>query len=252
MDPQEAKFYSAVILASCIIGALIVLFVYSFIRQQRRYLATTRKNILTELTLLEKDRMRIAADLHDELSPVLSAVKFQVISIEPVDPADQEIIETTKKQIDETIQRLRGISKDLMPPALTRNGLVPALQDFFQIITRAHGLPIIFECDANVEIVEDKRINIYRIIQEITHNTVKHSNASKLLVNFKEKGNSLKIVCEDNGRGFDYKKKLSEEGGLGLRNIRGRATLVSNNFQINSVHGKGTQYTLDIPLNHNV
>ena len=248
MDTPETKIYTAIIIACLIIGAVIVAFVISFVRQQRLYVRVIRNNMLEELSLLEKDRKRIAADLHDELSPVLTAVKFQMSSLEPVDSTDAETIVISKQQIDNTIQRLREISRDMMPQVLTRDGLIPALHDFFNMIMRSKSLKIIFEHEGNLEIEEGKRINIFRIIQEVTHNTVKHSGASELFIRLKEKRNSLEVLCEDNGSGFDHQKKLAEESGLGLRNIRGRALLISDHFNVTSVIGKGTQYTFNIPL----
>lgn len=249
MDPQQTKIYTAVIIACIIVGIIITFFVISLVQHQRRYIRVSRKNILAELSVLEKDRMRVAADLHDELSPILTAVKFQVDSIETINAEDKQTLVTTKEQLDNLASRLREISKDLMPASLTRKGLVPALEEYFRLTGKAHGIRIAFTHNITTELPEDKRINCYRIIQEITHNTVKHAKANTLLVQLTEKNNVLHVHCEDNGTGFHYDKTVQEESGLGLRNIRSRADIISENFNVVSIIGKGTQYNFDIPLN---
>jgi two-component system, NarL family, sensor kinase len=248
MDPAQTKIYIAVLTACIIIGIIIAYFIISLIRHQRRYVQATRRNVLAEISLLEQDRMRIAADLHDELAPVLSAVKFQIDSVDTADATDQEVLNTSKSQVDFLAVRLREIAKDLMPAALSKKGLSVALNEFFDGIRKGSRLNIIFKYEVLTEIPADQRINLYRIIQEITHNTIKHANATSFLVQIIQTNNIINVLCEDNGRGFNYNKLSGENTGLGLRNIKGRADIIGSNFSVKSVIGKGTQYTFDIPL----
>jgi two-component system, NarL family, sensor kinase len=248
MDPSKAKIFTAVLTACIIIGIIITYFIISLIRQQRRYVQATRRNLLHEIALLEKDRMRIAADLHDELSPVLSAVKFQVDSVDTADANDQQALDTSKSQVDFLASRLREIARDLMPASLAKKGLYIALTEFLDAVQKGSGLRIIFEYELAQELPGDKRINLYRLIQEITHNTVRHAQATTLLIQLKQHQNVVSVLCEDNGRGFSYHKQLAEDNGLGLRNIKARADIIGINFSASSVKGKGTQYTFHIPL----
>lgn len=248
MHSQEKQIYTAIIVSFIIIAIIVGYFIISLIRHQRRIVAANKRNFLAELTLLEKDRMRIAADLHDELCPVLTAVKFQVDSIDAVDEYDKQAIATSKQQIDFLSRRLRGISHDLMPATLTRKDLVTALQEYFNLIGNASGLKICFTHQLTSELPQDISINCYRIIQEITHNALKHAKATELLIRLNEKNNKLEVLCEDNGVGFNYNELIAKGTGLGLRNIKGRVDMISNNFNVFSVLGKGTQFTFDIPL----
>lgn len=249
MDPEKTKIFTAVLTASIILAIVIGYFIASLIRYQRRFVSATKKNVLAELSVLEKDRIRIAADLHDELFPVLTAIKFQVESVAASNGEDAATLTGARDQLDRLSVRMREITKDLMPATLTRKGLIQGLQEFFSLIQKAYGIRIAFTHDITSEIPEDKRINCYRIIQEITQNTVKHARASTYLVRLQQDGNILRVLCEDNGQGFDYDRLLAEGSGLGLRNIRSRAMIISDNFTVHSVPGKGTQYRFDIPLN---
>lgn len=249
MDPEKTKILTAVLIASFILAVVLGYFIASLIRYQRRFILATKKNVLAELSVLEKDRIRIAADLHDELFPVLTAIKFQVDSVDAPNSEDAATLSAAREQLDQLSVRMREITKDLMPATLTRKGLIQGLQEFFTLIQKAYGIRIAFTHDISPEIPEDKRINCYRIIQEITHNTVKHARASTLLVRLRQEGNTLEVLCEDNGTGFDYEKAIAATTGLGLRNIRSRAMIISDNFTVYSVPGKGTQYRFDIPLN---
>jgi two-component system, NarL family, sensor kinase len=249
MDPEKTKIYTAVLIASIILAVVLGYFIASLIRYQRRFVSATKKNVLAELSVLEKDRIRIAADLHDELFPVLTAIKFQVDSVDALREDDTLALQTAKAQIDQLSARMREIANDLMPASLTRKGLAEALQEFFKIMGKAYNLRIAFTHHISSEIPEDKRINCYRIIQEITHNTAKHAKASTLLVRLHQQGNTMEVLCEDNGVGFDYDKAIAASTGLGLRNIRSRAMMISDNFTVYSMPGKGTQYRFDIHLN---
>jgi signal transduction histidine kinase len=248
MDPRETKIYTAVVIASILVGIIISYFIISLVRHQRHIVMVSRRNILRETALLDQDRMRVAADLHDEISPVLSAIKFQIDSIETTDADDQDVIDTSKSQLDFLSARLREIAKDLMPVSLTKKGLQATLQEYFEQLKKSAVLNIIFEYDVTASIGDVVLLNVYRIIQEMAHNSVKHSEADTLLVQILQTNDRVKVLCEDNGKGFNYNKKVAEADGLGLNNIRDRAELIGTNFNVHSAIGKGTQYTFDIPL----
>src|SRR5689334_22840880 len=114
MDPRATTIFTAILITSVILGAVIIFFFVSIVRQQRRNIALYQSKILAEVTTLENERKRTAADLHDELGPILSAVKFQINSFELRDDDDKENLEKANKNIDSIISRMRGIANDLM------------------------------------------------------------------------------------------------------------------------------------------
>ncbi|HEX2609327.1 MAG TPA: ATP-binding protein [Flavisolibacter sp.] len=189
----------------------------------------------------------MAADLHDELGPLLSVIKMRINSIDVTDEDDREQQELSSRQIDEVLERLRGIARNLMPNTLVRKGLVKAVEEFTNAFNQTNHLKVHFESNLNQDIDEERSINIFRVIQEICQNALKHSKASQLLIRLNETKKGIQVLCEDNGVGFDYEKMLKEGKGLGLRNLKSRVEIMGGQFMIESRPGKGTQYVFDVP-----
>jgi two-component system, NarL family, sensor kinase len=248
MDPQEKLLFNAILITAAVIGTIILFFIISIIRQQRRNLELHRLNILAEITTLEKERTRIAADLHDELGPLLSAIKFKINSVDTVDADDQYQLERASSHLDDLITRLREIAANLMPNTLIRKGLIAALHQFVDNVARS-SLQIKLNYPPLPDINQEKSINLYRMVQEITHNTIKHAKATHLVIDLSLKGNTLILKTEDNGVGFDYSNRAKESTGFGLRNLKSRAEIMGGNFAVESKPGKGTSYQFEIPLN---
>jgi len=247
MDAQETSLYTAILIASIIIGIIIVYFVVSIISQQRRNLELHKRNILTEITALEKERARIAADLHDELGPLLSAVKMKINSFELADPDDQEEVAKTNHHIDSMIKRVREISFDLMPSALIRKGLVVAIREFADYIMKTNALRIEVHATENLNLTEQKAVNLYRIIQEVIHNTLKHAKASRLLIELHKEKNKLVLKTQDDGVGFNP-DDLGKNMGLGLRSLLSRTEIMNGIMYLDTKKEEGTTMTFEIPL----
>ncbi len=130
MHTTETKIYTTILIAAGVLGIILVYFVINIIRQQRKNLIFQKGKIQAEITTLENERRRIASDLHDDLGPLLSAVKLQINSVEVPDEEDRELIERSGMYIDNILSRIREISNNLMPQALSRKGLIIALQEF--------------------------------------------------------------------------------------------------------------------------
>ena len=248
MGSQEKLLFNAIVISAIVLGIIITFFIVSIIRQQRRNLELHRLNILAEITAMEKERTRIAADLHDDLGPLLSAIKFKINSVDTVDEDDQEQLSGASSHIDDLIKRLREIAANLMPSVLLRKGLVSAVHQFIGNIDRKQ-LDITFNHPELPEVPQEKSINLYRIVQEVTHNTIKHARASRLVIDLTLKGNSLVLKTEDDGVGFDMGRHAKESGGLGLRNLKIRAEIMGGHFTAESAPGRGTRYLFEIPLN---
>lgn len=248
MDPKEASLYHAILITSVVLGIIIIYFVISMIRHQRRNLELNRLNILAEISTLEKERTRIAADLHDELGPILSAIKFKINSLDVTDDEDTVQLHQASSHIDDLIKRMREIAANLMPSALLRKGLVVAIEEFIHNIAQS-PTHISFRHEHFPEIAQEKSINIYRIVQEVVHNALKHAQAKELSIDLATKNNYILLTVIDDGVGFDYAHRLKENSGLGLRNLKSRAEIMGGNFHIDSKPAKGTKYLFEIPLN---
>jgi signal transduction histidine kinase len=246
MDAKEASLYSAILIVCAVLGIIITYFIISIVRQQRRTVRLYKESLLTEITTLERERSRIASDLHDELGPLLSAVKLRVGSLD-VAESDEEEVEKTEKQLDTLIKRMREISFDLMPTALTRKGFIAALNEFIEYCSKSSLLRVHFQY-IEIELTQAQAINLYRIVQEIIHNTIKHAEASELLIELKQEKSKIILITKDNGKGFDYEAKSDEAKGLGLQNLLRRTEIIGGKMFFESAKGKGTSYTFEIPI----
>lgn len=246
MDAKEASFYTAILIVCAVVGVIIIYFIVSIIRQQRRAVKLYKQNLLTEITTLEKERSRMASDLHDEVGPMLSAIKLR-IAILDVNEEDEEELEKTNEQIDKVIKRMREISFDLMPTSLTRKGFASALNEFIEYCSKRSVLKIDFKF-GEIQLTQPQAINLYRIAQEIIHNTVKHAEADELLIELRQEKDKIIFATRDNGVGFNYDEKSDEARGLGLQNLLRRTEIIGGKMFFESQKGKGTTYIFEIPI----
>lgn len=247
MHTSEEQFYTAVIIAAIALGVILVVFITTMIRHQRRNAWMNKVKIRAEINTLEKERKRIATDLHDELGPILSAVRIQINHLQLEKEEDKKIIMFANKHIDDILAKTREISYNLLPNTLVRKGLVKAVQEYISKLRETHELGITF-VGSDIELPIETSVNIYRIIQEIIHNTIKHAEAVQLVVSLEKSGNKLILMTADDGKGFDYDGKIETSEGLGLMNLQSRAEILNAKFNFRSIPGYGTQYVIEIPL----
>jgi signal transduction histidine kinase len=250
MYTEETKVYAAILIIAGILAVIIIFFLITLIRYQKRSIRLHKEKIIAEITTLENERKRVSADLHDGLGPVLSTVKFQIKSIDVHDSESKAMIHTAANHIDDMLTKIREIANDLRPTVLVRAGLVKAVQDFIDSIKVAAHISI--ESDfSNVEIAleKDKETHLYRIIQEVINNALKHANTKKMFVQLKNEKQNLILEVKDFGKGFNIQEVEQKSGGLGLRNIMSRVDVLNGNIYINSSTNNGTTYTIEIPNN---
>lgn len=244
---QEAGIFSAVLMACLVVGIIIIFFVVSILRQQRRNLELHRKKILAEITTLEKERARMANDLHDELAPMLAAIKLKISSFDLHDETDRNEVVKTNDHIDALLKRIREITFDLLPNSLLRKGLIGAAHEFVEVISKHSPIEIHFKSESIGQLNEQKTVNLYRILQEVVHNTVKHSGATVLQVSINSEKGNVVLSTSDNGKGFDYDKTLNENSGIGLNSLKSRVEIMDGEIFVESKKGKGTSYIFQIP-----
>ncbi len=193
----------------------------------------------------EKERKRIARDLHDEVGAMLSVVKLNINRFEKKSGhADsKELAQETKTYIDEVITQVRRISRDLMPPSLEKLGLYFALEDLTAWIKKAGQIDLeIWKSGEPFRFDVKKELAVFRIIQELLNNSIKHSRASKIEINIRFTSKGMAVFVRDNGVGFELKKMVKT--GLGLQNLESRAQIIGAGFKMKSRPGKGTMAIL--------
>lgn len=248
MDAQETRIYTAIIITSLVLGTIILYFLISIIRQQRKTVELHKQYILAEISQIEKERSRIATDLHDEVGPVLSAVKMNINSFELSDVEDKIQIVKTNKHLDDTLKRIREISFDLMPYSILSLGIITALKEFVDYLNRNGKIKFIYKGEKDITFSEEKAINIYRIVQEMIHNTIKHAKATEVNIELKTEKNNVILIFSDNGVGFDYENDAEKNKGFGLNSLHRRAEILEGKMYLDSTLGKGTVYTYEIPI----
>lgn len=248
MHPQETTVYTAALIASGVLTLVLLYFVITIIQQQRKTRSLHREKIQAEILTLEKERARIASDLHDDLGPILSAIKFKINAVDLHSEEDKAIIEKASTHLDDALQRIREITFGLMPNTLVRKGLIKTVEEFIPKAQKIVSLSIGFHCDPLPQLPPDMEVNLYRIIQEVVHNVVKHAKATTLDLSITVKGNLLVLGARDNGCGFDFEKTLTNHPGLGLKNLISRVEVMQGDFRIQTAPDKGVQYLFTIPI----
>jgi two-component system, NarL family, sensor kinase len=248
MHTQEEEFYHAILIVASVVGIILLYFIITAIGYHRKSIRMHKDKIQAEIDTLENERRRIASDLHDELGPLLSAVKLQINNIETVGAEDQQLVVKSSQHIDSIIQKLREISNNLMPNTLLRKGLKIAIEELAETYKKASKLEIKFTCEQEIRLDQNKEINIYRIVQEVLHNTIKHSGAHLLLISLRKDEDRILLATADNGKGFDFFSTVKELKGLGLRNLQSRTEVMGGEMICNSQPGKGVTYIFDIPV----
>lgn len=236
-----------VITAAVIIALILGFFIYSVMRQQRRLSQWQQARIAAEITTLENERKRIAGDLHDELGPMLSAIKLQINHLEPTNNAEAAVLEKSSNQIDDIITRFREISYNLLPNTLVRKGFVKATHEFIGKLKNLHALQIAFN-SPDFSLTPEREVNLYRVVQEIIQNTLKHAQATQLTIRITKAGQGILLQTQDNGIGFNYSDKKQQGKGMGLLSLQSRAELLGGQLLVHTKPGEGTIFEIQIPL----
>lgn len=247
MDPQETNIYLAILIAASVLAVIITFFVFTIIRHHRKSLQLYKEKIKAEITTLESERKRIASDLHDELGPLLSAIKLQINSLDNIEKADQVTIEKASEHLDNVLNRIRGIANNLVPDTLVRRGLIPTIYDLADVINRSGKFTLYIDIRINNRLPQLVEIHFYRIIQEILYNTLKYSNATNCNLLLKLEGNKLTLSIKENGKGFDFRSMIKKSSGLGLHNILSRIEILKGDIYIDTKPGMGVHYLIEIP-----
>ncbi len=195
----------------------------------------------------EAERIRIAKDLHDGLGALLSTVKFHFASVQKEINALAELnlYKKANDLLDSACTEVRRIAHNMMPDALSKLGLIQALEDLIEGL-RLKGHKVLLETiNMDKTLPEEIELMVYRIIQELINNISKHADANKIMVQLSLHDQQLFISVEDDGLGFDI--HMASEG-IGLKNLRSRVAYLGGTIEIESEPNIGTTTSIVIPL----
>lgn len=200
----------------------------------------------------EKERRRIAQDLHDGVGQMLSAAKLNLSNL------DSKITTQTEEQrlamqnalslVDDSVKEVRAVSHNMMPNTLIKLGLASAVREFITKLGNAPTLKVDLEI-VGLDTRLDNQIEtvLYRVIQEIVNNIIKHANASQISMQIIRHETELNIMIEDNGVGFNT-NQLDNFEGIGLKGIQTRIEFLNGSVHFDSSVGRGTTVIIDIPI----
>lgn len=247
-------------------GAFLILFFWNKnrltarIAAQESTLQTQRINQLEQEKKLlamssmiegqEAERKRIAQDLHDGLGGLLSTVKAQLNTIQhQVSKLESfGMYQKASDMIDDASSELRRITYNMMPSALTKLGLYAAVEDLADDLRHTHHINVDLQIlGSKKRLSETTEIMLYRIIQELCNNIVRHAQATTVLLQINDTGDELFLVVEDDGVGFQYDQEAGSQS-VGLKSIESRIRFLNGELDIRAAPGEGTCLTIQVPL----
>jgi two-component system NarL family sensor kinase len=199
----------------------------------------------------EKERQRIAKDLHDGVGQMMSAAKMNLSAFEnelQFSNPDQKLsFERIISLVDDSCKEVRTVSHQMMPNMLLKSGLGKAVAEFLDKIDQK-----VIKVNLHVEglqerLNEDVEIVLYRVLQECVNNVIKHSGASLLDIAIIKDKDGISATIEDNGKGFNL-QQLGEESGIGLKNMKARIDYLNGTIDFDTSPGKGTLVAIHLPL----
>jgi signal transduction histidine kinase len=267
MIMQDSEQIKWALLVATLAMLMMAFFVISFVLfyQKRRFAEEKKLSEIekdhsrllldTALNSEETERRRIAQDLHDDIGTMLSLTKLSLNqlgkSIGENGEKDDQIMKKTQSLVEETILHVRRITRELVPTTLERFGLAEAIDEFIHKLEEGNNLSIKFQPGAEELPRQGQKIEltIYRIMQELVNNAIKHANCTKIDISLEMNEEFIGLRVSDNGVGFDPEAiKLGPLAGLGLLGIESRLAIVNGTVQYSKTGNGGSTALALVPV----
>jgi len=248
---QEAEIrnlYILFLIIFLLLGAILLKVVLRRRKVKHELEIAQQKDKIAQAALIgqEDERKRLSIELHDAIGASLANISLRLNNYLNNDKALPKQLEELQTQIDITCKEVRVISHNLSPYKIEQEGLATCILDFVESLNQAKKTQ--FKAAINLfesEIPVLTQSFIFRIIQELTNNILKHANAKNGQLNIEQVANNIILQISDNGCGFDYTSKAE---GIGLKNVKNRIAYLNGNLEIVSEPAYGTLFTIEIPL----
>ena len=264
MDRQFQSLGTLVLIFTIVLLLIIpfvVIMAFRYQRRQRKHtlekseLQSQFSQILlqTQLEIQEQTLKNISQEIHDNIGQVLSLAKLNLGTMDVEQPQKlQQKIEDSKNLVGKAIQDLRDLSKSLDADYIKERGLLKSIEYELDMIRKTGFYETILNTTGNLyKLDAQKDLILFRIVQEVLNNIIKHAKASMIIVHVRYQPTDFFVEINDNGEGFDL-TPLKDGGqnnfGLGIRNMHNRAKLIGAVFSISSAIGKGTDVIIHLPL----
>jgi len=255
---QKSKDYIIYSIGAALIALLVAALIFLYYRNKRRTylrqlkLVKQEKEVQVLQALMqgeEKERTRIAHDLHDEVAGMLAAAKMNLnaLAMQVQDVVEDKGYHKVMDLLDETSVRVRNTAHNLLPEILMQHGLEKAINKYCNNISNDSFLTVRFYSLGGVErYALNFELAVYRIVQELLNNIIKHAKATEVLVQLGVQHNVLFITVEDNGIGFNASNVSSE--GTGLKSLQARVKALNGKIDITSEVGEGVSAHLEFDI----
>jgi two-component system, NarL family, sensor kinase len=246
MGTQEREIFVAFSLVAGFLAVLLSFFFLSLFKQNRKYRKLQIDKLNAEINATELERNLIATELHNDIGPYLSSIKMRLNLLETQNK--QDLLEV-KAALDKCVDQVRGMAKSLAPLAIFHISLIDALKQYIANLSLDQSLKIQLIEKEIPTLTQDQSNQLYRVLQEIILNTVKHAHATELNIEFSLEGEQFLIRTADNGIGYDaYEIRENHKMGLGLLGIQSRIEYLNGTMVSSDEIKKGTRYNIRIPI----
>jgi two-component system NarL family sensor kinase len=235
------------VLTGVVLVAALIGFLYNRDYRQRKKLLAAKAVLQGQV----EERTRLAKDLHDGLGSILSSAKYSFNHMKQnliISEENAAAFEKSMDMLDKSIAELRRVAHNMMPEALMKFGLDTALRDFCSSVDQSGAVQLTYQSFGLNEttVPEVVSASVYRIVQELVNNILKHAEATTAMVQLIGKDGKLSITVEDNGRGF-ARKVLENSGGIGYTSLQNRVTYLKGSIDLQTSPGKGTAVHIELP-----
>jgi signal transduction histidine kinase len=258
MPKQQEEFLITIVIASVffvLIGIFLMILVFFFLRRQRKYKMEKEdmrnrfeQTLLnTQLEIQEHTFNYISQEIHDNIGQILSLVRINLNVLSEKSPEIH--FANTDDLLGKVIRDLRNLSHNLNSNRLKEIGIVEGLRSLLLQLDKTEKFTTEFNSPDNALsfMNNDHCLILYRMVQEVLHNIIKHAAATHIVIDIAPKGiRTYSVTITDNGKGFDTKTLDDNSTGIGLQNIFARAKLINATVNVNSTQGKGTSINFDI------
>lgn len=251
LELRNKQLYNWLLGIGCLLFMIVALaFIILFrknkkIAQQQLHDARQQHTLNLTKAMLEgeeRERQRVARDLHDGLGGMLAGVK---INLSRQSKMENHNLDQAIDQLDQSVSELRRIARNMMPESLLKFGLEAALHDLCESFSNP-ATSIEFQAyGVRADMPTGTQANIYRIVQEILSNAIRHAQASEIIVQCSQNDYMFLITAEDNGVGFDT-AKLDTSPGIGFANIKSRVAYLSGRMDVQSAINEGTTINIEL------
>lgn len=261
---QEGNQILAFIIFSSALIVLIVVLVLAFLISYQKKIVLQKlhieqaevehrqKLLNATIEVQEKERKRIASDLHDDIGSLLSTMKLNLNYLKKakVEEEREKVLNQTFDMVKDGLANVRRISYDLLPPTLARLGLWEALKELANRLNDSEQISISLTINGteHSRLSEPEELAIFRVVQELISNTLHHSNAKHIVLEIGASTGTLSMEYRDNGLGFTNEKQI---GGLGMTNMQSRIRAINGSMQVSDESTGHFFARITLPLNAN-